>query len=166
MYLDFPVLPSVCHFSYYFGSITQFILFIDEIFAWLFDRAVKDAVGWGSTARSDLFLRALGCSREVGGKKIHERSRDKCGQETVGHFFLFWNLVSYIPLIPPFRLQVQAWLACSILLAQVRVVKFALVVGTCNLNACARVAWAFFRASAGTRPEACMEVAMLNYPRR
>ena len=41
MYLDFPVLPSVCHFSYYFGSITQFILFIDEIFAWPFDNKVQ-----------------------------------------------------------------------------------------------------------------------------
>ena len=37
MLLDFPVLSSVCHFSYYFRSVTQFILFIDEIFALPFD---------------------------------------------------------------------------------------------------------------------------------
>ncbi len=38
VYIDFLLLSSVCHFSYYFGSITQFILFVDEIFAWIFDR--------------------------------------------------------------------------------------------------------------------------------
>ena len=37
MYLDFPVLSSICHFSYYFRSVTKFILFIDEIFALPFD---------------------------------------------------------------------------------------------------------------------------------
>lgn len=38
MYLDFPGLWSICHFSYYMRSVTQFILFINEISALPFDK--------------------------------------------------------------------------------------------------------------------------------
>ena len=40
MYPDFPVLLSVCHFSYDSKSLTQFILFIDEILALPFDTSL------------------------------------------------------------------------------------------------------------------------------
>lgn len=38
MCLDFSRLRSICHFSYYMRSVTQFILFIYEIFALPFDK--------------------------------------------------------------------------------------------------------------------------------
>ena len=41
MNLDFPELPSVCHFSYHFRSVRQFTLFIDEIFALPFDTHIE-----------------------------------------------------------------------------------------------------------------------------